>query len=67
MILAAEEVRVADPTALPLAVAAQQAVHFLGMPETRHGPHPALADPPPAPGEGNTCYTPGKVVDEAER
>ena len=35
VILAAEDVGLADPTALPLAVAAQQAVHFLGMPEAR--------------------------------
>jgi putative ATPase len=30
---ASEDVGLADPQALPLAVAAQQAVHFLGMPE----------------------------------
>ena len=35
VILAAEDVGLADPGALPLAVAAQQAVHFLGMPEAR--------------------------------
>ncbi len=33
VILAAEDVGLADPRALPLAVACQQAVHFLGMPE----------------------------------
>ncbi|MCC6236759.1 MAG: replication-associated recombination protein A [Dehalococcoidia bacterium] len=33
VILAAEDVGLADPHALPLAVACQQAVHFLGMPE----------------------------------
>ena len=33
IILAAEDVGLADPMALPLAVAAQQAVHFIGMPE----------------------------------
>ncbi|MDA0257043.1 MAG: replication-associated recombination protein A, partial [Chloroflexi bacterium] len=33
VILAAEDVGLADPQALPLAVACQQAVHFLGMPE----------------------------------
>jgi len=31
--MAAEDVGLADPQALPLAVAAQQAVHFVGMPE----------------------------------
>ena len=33
VILAAEDVGLADPQALPVAVAAQQAVHFIGMPE----------------------------------
>jgi len=33
VILAAEDIGLADPHALPLAVACQQAVHFLGMPE----------------------------------
>jgi len=33
VILAAEDVGLADPQALSLAVAAQQAVHFIGMPE----------------------------------
>src|SRR5262249_36581003 len=31
--LAAEDVGLADPMALPIAIAAQQAVHFIGMPE----------------------------------
>ncbi len=35
VILAAEDIGLADPQALPLAVAAQQAVHFIGMPEGR--------------------------------
>src|SRR5690606_2715752 len=35
VILAAEDIGLADPQALPLAVATQQAVHFLGMPEAR--------------------------------
>lgn len=35
VILAAEDVGLADPQALPIAVAAQQAVHFIGMPEGR--------------------------------
>ena len=33
VILAAEDIGLAEPMALPLAVAAQQAVHFVGMPE----------------------------------
>jgi putative ATPase len=33
VILASEDIGLADPQALPLAVAAQQAVHFIGMPE----------------------------------
>ena len=33
VILAAEDIGMADPTALPMAVAAQQAVHFIGLPE----------------------------------
>jgi putative ATPase len=35
VILAAEDVGMADPQALPVAVAAQQAVHLVGMPEGR--------------------------------
>ncbi len=33
VILAAEDIGLADPQALPLAIAAQQAVHFVGLPE----------------------------------
>jgi putative ATPase len=33
VILAAEDVGLADPQALPVAMAAQQAAHFVGMPE----------------------------------
>jgi putative ATPase len=33
VILAAEDVGLADPQALPIAIAAQQAAHFVGMPE----------------------------------
>ena len=33
IILAAEDIGLAEPMALPMAVAAQQAVHFIGMPE----------------------------------
>ena len=35
VILASEDIGLAEPQALPIAVAAQQAVHFLGMPEAR--------------------------------
>ena len=35
VILASEDIGLADPQALPLAVAAQQAAHFLGLPEGR--------------------------------
>lgn len=35
VILASEDVGLADPQALPVAVACQQAAHFLGMPEAR--------------------------------
>ena len=35
VVLAAEDIGLADPQALPVAVAAQQAVHFIGMPEGR--------------------------------
>ena len=35
VILASEDIGLADPAALPLAVATQQAVHFIGMPEGR--------------------------------
>ncbi|MBI2855214.1 MAG: replication-associated recombination protein A [Chloroflexi bacterium] len=33
VILAAEDIGMADPQGLPVAVAAQQAIHFIGMPE----------------------------------
>lgn len=33
VILAAEDIGMADPQALPVAIAAQQAIHFIGMPE----------------------------------
>ncbi|MEX2431260.1 MAG: replication-associated recombination protein A [Dehalococcoidia bacterium] len=33
VVLAAEDIGMADPQALPVAVAAQQAVHFIGLPE----------------------------------
>jgi putative ATPase len=35
VIFASEDVGLADPAALPLAIAAQQAVEFIGMPEAR--------------------------------
>ena len=35
VVLASEDIGLAEPQALPVAVAAQQAVHFLGMPEGR--------------------------------
>ena len=35
VVLAAEDIGLADPNALPIAVAAQQAVHLIGMPEAR--------------------------------
>ncbi len=35
VILAAEDIGLAEPQALPMAVSAQQAVHFLGLPEGR--------------------------------
>ena len=35
VVLASEDIGLAEPQALPVAVAAQQAVHFLGMPEAR--------------------------------
>jgi len=35
VILASEDIGLADPAALPLAVAAQQATHLVGMPEAR--------------------------------
>ena len=35
VVLAAEDIGLAQPEALPVAIAAQQAAHFLGMPEAR--------------------------------
>ena len=43
VILASEDVGLADPQALALAAACQQAVHFLGMPEAQL---PARGDRP---------------------
>jgi len=36
VILASEDIGLADPMALPVAVAAQQAAHFIGLPEALH-------------------------------
>jgi len=36
VILASEDIGLADPQALPVAIAAQQAVHFVGMPEAKY-------------------------------
>jgi putative ATPase len=36
VILASEDIGLADPQALPVAIAAQQAVHFVGLPEAKY-------------------------------
>ena len=61
VISAAEDIGLADPQALPVAVAAQQAVHFIGMPEGRIPLAEATVYLATAP-KSNTAYA---ALDEA--
>ena len=61
VVLAAEDVGMADPRALSVAVAAQQAVHFVGMPEGRIPLAEATVYLATAP-KSNASY---KAIDEA--
>ena len=61
VILASEDIGMADPQALPVAVAAQQAVHFVGMPEGRIPLAEATVYLATAP-KSNSAY---KAIDEA--
>ena len=61
VILASEDIGLADPQALPVAIAAQQAVHFVGMPEGRIPLAEATVYLATAP-KSNAAY---KAIDEA--
>ena len=61
VILASEDIGMADPQALSVAVAAQQAVHFVGMPEGRIPLAEATVYLATAP-KSNSAY---KAIDEA--
>jgi putative ATPase len=54
--MATEDIGLADPTALPLCIAAQQAVHFIGMPEGALALAEAVAYLAAAP-KSNALYT----------
>ena len=67
VILAAEDVGLADPQALPLAVACQQAVHFLGMPEANLPLSEATIYLARAPKSNSTLTAYGRAVQDVER
>jgi putative ATPase len=65
VIFASEDVGIADPAALPLAIAARDAVHFVGMPEGRIPLAHAAVHLARAP-KSNHAYTAiGAALDEA--
>ena len=67
VILAAEDVGMADPQALSVAVAAQQAVHFVGMPEGRIPLAEATVYLATAP-KSNTAYAAiSKALDDVQK
>ena len=63
VIFASEDVGNADPQALPLTVAAQQAVHFVGLPEATYGLYQAAAYLATAP-KSNASLRAIKAVEE---
>ena len=67
VILAAEDVGLADPDALPLAVAAQQAVHLIGMPEGRIPLAEAAIYLASAPKSNRAYAAIGEAMRDAER
>ena len=67
VILAAEDIGLADPQALSIAVAAQQAAHFVGMPEARIPLAEAVIYLATAP-KSNSAYTAiGKALEDAHK
>ena len=67
VILAAEDVGLADPNALTVAVAAQQAVHLVGMPEGRIPLAEATAYLASAPKSNRAYAAIGEAIRDAER
>ncbi|MEX2032144.1 MAG: replication-associated recombination protein A [Dehalococcoidia bacterium] len=65
VILAAEDIGLADPFALTLAVACQQAVHFLGMPEGRLALAEATIYLARAPKSNSAYAAYGRAVEDA--
>jgi len=64
VIFASEDVGLADPTALPLAIAARDAVHFVGMPEGRIPLAHAAAHLARAPKSNHAYAAIGAALDE---
>ena len=67
VILAAEDVGLADPNALAVAVAAQQAVHLIGMPEGRIPLAEATVYLASAPKSNRAYAAIGEAIRDAER
>ena len=63
VILASEDIGLADPMALPVAVAAQQAAHFIGMPEAMFPLTEAAIYLAKAPKSNSTGSAYGRAVD----
>ena len=66
VILASEDVGLADPQALQVAVAAQQAVHFIGMPEGFYPLAEATIYLATAPKSNSTGAAYGRALDDAK-
>jgi putative ATPase len=67
VILAAEDVGLANPQALPLAVAAYQAVHFIGMPEGHFPLTEATLYLALSPKSNSTLRTYGAAMDDVQQ
>ena len=67
VILAAEDVGLADPQALQVAVAAQQAVHFIGMPEGFYPLAEATIYLATAPKSNSVGAAYGRALEDAKR
>ena len=66
VILASEDIGMADPQGLPLAVAAQQAVEFIGMPEARITLAHATVYLATAPKSNRACLGVDKAMEEVK-
>ncbi len=67
VILAAEDIGLADPQALQVAVACQQAVHFIGMPEGFYPMAEACLYLALAPKSNSVGSAYGRAIEEARR